>query len=269
MKLVCPECRRENEAERIYCHDCGARLDRAALAKEKPKEEDPEATRKRLLDPRRALLRQRFFQGSKLVLLALLTAGVVQMIRPADLPEQAETPELPAQINLDLENATMNSRAAPLRYTEAQANAYLSYVLKGKRAALSKYLQFERAVVGFDEAGAWVTTERSLFGYSLFSTAFLTAQIQDQQLVVKTRGGRFGRMPIHPALMQYGGILFADLAKALERETKSIAKLGSIELHPKLIVLNPKQAQLAPPPAAPLAPPPELTAPQQSPPPAP
>jgi len=54
MKLVCPECRRENEPERIYCHDCGARLDRSSLAKEKSKEEDPKATQKRLkamLDP--------------------------------------------------------------------------------------------------------------------------------------------------------------------------------------------------------------------------
>ena len=71
MTLVCPECRRENEPERIYCHDCGARLDRSALAKEKAKEEDPKATQRRvakMFDPRRGLLRRRFFQGSKLLL---------------------------------------------------------------------------------------------------------------------------------------------------------------------------------------------------------
>src|SRR6516225_2034765 len=32
IQLTCPDCQRENEAERIYCHDCGARLDRSALA---------------------------------------------------------------------------------------------------------------------------------------------------------------------------------------------------------------------------------------------
>ncbi len=48
MKLICPECRRENEAARIYCHDCGARLDRSSLAKEKQTEEDPKDTQRRL-----------------------------------------------------------------------------------------------------------------------------------------------------------------------------------------------------------------------------
>ena len=44
IKLVCPECQRQNEPERIYCHDCGARLDRSALAKVAPKMEAPEQT---------------------------------------------------------------------------------------------------------------------------------------------------------------------------------------------------------------------------------
>ena len=88
-KLLCPECRRENEPERIYCHDCGARLDRSALAKSKAKEEDPKDTQRRLqamLDGRSARLRRQFFQGSKLILGALLVAGLVQLLRAPDLP---------------------------------------------------------------------------------------------------------------------------------------------------------------------------------------
>ena len=34
-KLICPDCQHENELERIYCHNCGARLDRTGLIKEK------------------------------------------------------------------------------------------------------------------------------------------------------------------------------------------------------------------------------------------
>ena len=33
MTLICPECRCENDPKRIYCHDCGARLDRSVLAR--------------------------------------------------------------------------------------------------------------------------------------------------------------------------------------------------------------------------------------------
>ncbi len=43
----------------------------------------------------------------------------------------------------------MNHQTAPLQYTEAQVNAYLGSALKSKQAALSKLLQFERAVVSF------------------------------------------------------------------------------------------------------------------------
>jgi hypothetical protein len=245
MKLVCPECRRENEPERIYCHDCGARLDRSSLAKEKSKEEDPAATQKRLksmLDPQRALMRRRFFQGSKLVLGALALAALVQMLRPPDLPAQAETEMLGSQINLDLENAAMNPRSGPLRYTEEQVNAYLSYALKSKQAALSKLLTFERAVTRLEEGYCMVTVQRSLFGFSVFTTGSYNVTLQDGAIAAQSRGGSIGRMPIHPALMQHAGILFQDVWTALDRDRRNVVKLGAVEFHPKTVILAPKQA---------------------------
>ena len=244
MKLVCPECRRENEPERIYCHDCGARLDRSSLAKQKSKEEDPKATQRRLkalLDPQRALLRRRFFQASRLVLGALAVAAIVQMLRPPDLPARPETQILAPQINLDLENAVIEPRSGPLRYSEEQVNAYLAYALKGKQAALSKLLDFQRAVAQFEEGYCIVTVERSLFGFSVFTTGSYGVTLQDGSIVAQSRGGRIGRMPVHPAVMQQANILFQDLWTALDRERKSIMKLGSLEFHPKTVILSPRQ----------------------------
>lgn len=248
IKLVCPECRRENEAERVYCHDCGARLDRSKLAKVKAKEEDPKETQRRLmkmLDQRRAAMRKRFFDVCKLVLAAWLLAGVVQMIRPPELPPRAAVApaELPPQINLDLENLTMDAHAAPLRYSEDQLNAYLSYALKSKQTALSKYLKFERLVVGLDEGSVHVTMERSLYGYSVFSSGIYTVAVRDGNVIFHNVGGQIGRLQIHPKLMQYGDILFADVRGVLERERKLLAKLGGIELHAKQVVFNPKTPQ--------------------------
>jgi len=253
MKLLCPECRRENEAERIYCHECGARLDRSALAKEQAKVEDPKATQRRLramLDPKRAQMRRRFFQASKLLLGAFLTAAIVQMIRPPDLPARPEKSEMPQQINLDLEEAAQNSRAAPLRYTGEQVNAYLGYVLKRKPAMLGGYLQLDGATMQFDEGYCSVTVRRSLFGYPFFCGASVSASLENGTITVRPRGGSVGRMPVHPALMEYSGAMFADLRAGLARERKSIEKLGAIEFHPDLIVLAPKSA------TAPITPPP-------------
>ena len=243
MNLICSECRLENDPQRIYCHDCGTRLDRSVLAKVKSKGEDPKATQRRvaaMFDPRGAILRQRFFQGSKLLLGALFLAAVVQMLRPPDVPARQKASMFPSSISLDLENAVTNPRAAPLQYSDEQVNAYLASSLKGKQAALSKYLQFERAIVGFDEGYSRFTIERSLFGYSLFTTASFGASIQNGDVVATNRGAQIGRMPIHPALIQYGGIVFSDVRAALERERKSIAKLGSIEFRPHAVILAPK-----------------------------
>ena len=242
--LICPECRRENEAERIYCHDCGARLDRTALAKAPPKGEDVKETQRRLksmLDPRRAKMRLMFFKVSKLILGAAALAAVVQMILPPDVPARGKTGDFPPQINLDLENAAMNHGAAPMQYTEAQVNAYLASALKSKQAALSKLLQFERGFVKFDENLCRVTAERSLFGFSLFTTTSSRVSLQNGTLSASNNGGNIGRLPIHPLLMKYvEPFLFGDLWTALDRERKSVAKMNSIEFHPQAVVLTPK-----------------------------
>jgi hypothetical protein len=245
IKLVCPECRRENEPERIYCHDCGARLDRSVLAKAPQKAEDPDATQRRvksMFDPRRALLKKRFFDVSKVVLGALTAAAVIQMLRAPDLPEKPRTPMLPVQISLDLENASMTAGAAQLRYTDEQINQYLGYSLKSKQTTLSKYLNFERAVVAFEQDLCRLTVERSLSGFPLCTSTYFNAAIQNDTLVVKNRGGAIGRMPVHPTLMQHAGFLFSDLAAVVERERKAVAKLAAVEFQPKLVVLTPRGA---------------------------
>ena len=244
IKLVCPECRRDNEPERIYCHDCGARLDRTALAKVAPKGEDVKETQRRLrtmLDPGRVKMRLMFFKISKLILGACATAAVVQMLLPPDVPPRPKSGEFPPQINLDLENAALNHGSPPLRYTDLQVNAYLAGALKRQKAALDNYLlQFERAFVTFDEDACQITAERSLFGFSLYTSTSGKVVLDNGTLKASNNGGRIGRMPIHPQVMKYAGLIFADLWGALEREKKSISKMAAIEFHPQAVVVTPK-----------------------------
>ncbi|MGZ5023603.1 MAG: hypothetical protein ACXWG0_09065 [Chthoniobacterales bacterium] len=246
-KLICPECRRENMAERIYCHDCGARLNRSALAKMKRKDEDPKETQRRLktmLNPRGAKMQRRFFAVSKAVLGAGLIAALVQMLRPPDLPVRGapSLAEMPTEINFELEHATERPGTGPLRYSEEQVNAYLISALKSKQTMLSKYLKFQRATLVLEEGTVRVTMERSLYGFSIFTTGIYAATLQDGKLAFRNLGGQIGRLPLHPNLMQYGDLIFADLATALQRERKLVVKLDAIELHPKQIVFVPKQS---------------------------
>jgi hypothetical protein len=252
IKLVCPECQRQNEPERIYCHDCGARLDRSALAKVAPKGEDPKVTHRRLqqmFDPGRVKMRLMFFKISKLVLGAAALAALVQILRAPEVPEASKNIEL-QQINLDLENAVSSRNAAPLQYNETQVNNFLVNVVRNKKAALSKWLQFERALVNFEESVCRITAERSLLGFSTFQAISYNVTLQNGTLAASKNGGSIGRMPIHPMIMEYGDVLFSDLWGALEREKKSVSKMGAIEFHPKTVILIPKAA-VAPPAAVP------------------
>jgi hypothetical protein len=200
---------------------------------------------KSLFDPRRGKLKRDFFNFCKLVLGAGLVALLVQIARPPELPPQAKPAvgEMPTQLGLDLEKAIAGPTDAPLRYSEDQVNAYLASMLKSKQTMLSKYMKFERVVLGFDEGTVRVTAERSLYGYSVFTSGVYNVELKDGKLTFKDLGGQVGRLRLHPQLMRFGDQVFSDLATAVQRDRKLVVKLGAIELHSKQIVFVPKQPQ--------------------------
>jgi hypothetical protein len=230
-KLVCAECRHENEAERIYCHNCGERLERSGAAAQK-KAQDPQEAHRRLqkmLGPPN-MARRNFFAVSKLALAAAVVAALVEIALPPELPSPSKT--FPSQIDLDLENAASNQKTGPLEYSQDQINAYLAYRLTGKKTALNKpLLTFVRATASFREGACTVAMERSLFGYSIFSRTSYRVEVGAGKISATNNGGWIGRLPIHPAIMQFGDIIFADLWSALERERKLIGKMGAISFH--------------------------------------
>jgi len=238
-KLVCSECAHENELERIYCHNCGARLDRSGVSIPK---ERPDETRKRMrtfFDPQRAKLRHLSFRFGKLIVGACATAAVVQMILPLDVPPPVKALLLPSQISLELENAITYHRPAQLQYTEEQVNAYLASALKSKQKSLNKpLLEFERAIIGFGEGRVTIIAERSLFGYSLYSSCSFAINLKEGKIAASNKGGTIGRLPIHPEIMKVMDSIFADLWSALERERKLVAKMSAIEFHEKGALLS-------------------------------
>src|SRR5437867_5878189 len=236
-KLVCPECGHENESERTYCHRCGARLTRsAAVSRTSPQKELKETQRhvRKMFRPQSRPFRPLFFMVCKLALAACVAASVIQMILPPDaLPAVKDmVPVAPTEINFDLENAIASRQPAQFQYTEAQANSYLAFALKSKQSALDKpQLKFKRAIVGFGEGIVTVTAERSLFGYSLYSSAAYTVQVGEGKIVASNRGGSIGRLPFPSMIMQFMDIIFADLWSALQRERNLLVKMGAIEFH--------------------------------------
>jgi hypothetical protein len=242
VKLACAECGHENESERIYCHACGERLDRSAVIPKRSAQEGLKETQRRvrrIFDPTRAKMRFWFFRTSKLALGAFATAAAIQIFSTPDVPPPSKPLLLPSQLNFDLENAINYHRPAQLQYSEDQVNAYLAYALKIKQSALDKpLLDFRRVVVGFGEGDLKVTAERAFFGFSIYSGSSYKLKLQDGKVLASNNGGSLGRIPVHPLLMRGLDVIFADVWSALDRERKLVSKMGTIELHPKSVVLT-------------------------------
>jgi len=244
VQLTCPECRRDNEAERIYCHDCGARLDRSALASFKTgKKETSEELHKRM----RGMFSQRGVKGrllfskiAKVILLAGAAAAAVVILIPPDVPPPVKSEGFPPQINLSL--LTESRQPQSVQFSEEGVNAYLASALKRKKEKLNHPLiDFERAIVAFTEGNCHVTIERSIFGYSIFTSGDYAVQIAGGKVTASPKSGEIGRMPIDPKMMSYAGFLFSDAVAVMDREHKLLNKVGSIQLHEKEIVVTSAQ----------------------------
>ena len=243
IQLTCPECRRDNEAERIYCHDCGARLDRSALANRKSaKAETAEDLHKRMrgmFSQRRLRAKLFCFKTVKVILAACVAAAILEILIPPAVPPVVKSETLPPQINLSLEDLTESKQPKALQISENDANAYLANVIKHKKEKLNHpLLAFERAILGFSEGNCRVTIERSIFGYSIFSSGDYDVQITNGKVVATPKSAAIGRMAIHPSALPYTGFLFSDAAAVLDREHKLLNKLGSIQLHEKVVEIS-------------------------------
>jgi hypothetical protein len=246
--LACPECRRDNEAERIYCHDCGARLDRSALAGHKGgKVETVEELHKRMrgmFSQRRVKVQLFVFKAIKLTLIALTAAALFVIVMPPEVPPSVKSDVLPPQINLNLETLTESRQPQAVQFSEENVNAYLANSLKqkSKKEKLNHPLvAFERAIVGFTEGNCRATIERSIFSWSIYTSGDYILRVANGKVTATPKGGGIGRMPIHPELMKYVAFLFGDAVSAMDRERKLLNKVGSIELHDKQIVITSAQ----------------------------
>src|SRR4029077_14341628 len=144
---------------------------------------------------------------------------------------------VPAEINFDLEKAALSRAPIQLQYTQDQVNAYLDYALKNKHSLNKPALKFNRAIIGFGVGSCTVTVERSFVGSSLFSRTSYQVAVSNGKIGASNKGVSIGRLQIHPQIMQFVDLIFADLWSALDRERKLVARMSGIEVHDGNVML--------------------------------
>lgn len=240
-KLTCPDCRHENEPERIYCHNCGARLDRSALKAKSAPIDSAESTREHLqkmfaADPgrnKRILLRL-----LKIFLGAFCFAIVIQMLLPPDLPVEKKSNAFAPMINMDLFTALQSHQPPRLTYSQEQVNGYLaSAIRRSNSPAKQGFLPIDRIFVQFEEGVCRINVRQGFFGFPLSDGSFYRVSVDAGKINAENTGGYIGRMPISPPLMRGLDVIFHKTWAGLARDRQSIAKLAGIEFHPQSVTL--------------------------------
>ncbi len=248
VKLLCAQCGYSNEPERVYCHNCGAKLDRSLLprAEEGPKKtESHDAARKRIskmANPRSTSFAREC--KTLLTVLAFAAASAVLILfalKPDGVPDGKR--ELASRmLSSELLDAVNVPRPAALTFTEAEANAHLKKVVKS-REGLVPGIAFTRMYVNFLGEGVLrVCTEQSLWGYPVFSGMKFKLAVEGGKLKATCTGGNFGRMNVPPVAMQYADFAFQKLWVALQRDRDQMDKMQSVKVDKGSITLVTKGA---------------------------
>ncbi|MGH8094644.1 MAG: hypothetical protein ACREIF_14430 [Chthoniobacterales bacterium] len=241
-KLICSDCQHENESERIYCHNCGARLDRTEIIKEKIVQGASGAQAqkhlKKMFDPGRGRGKRAAAQLLKVLLGAFVCAVLILMLLPPDLPPESKTYTFAPMIDMDLVSAVSSHRTAPLVYDEAQVNSYLAGNLRRKDSPANQGIfPLRRILVQFEEGRCRINTERQLYGVPIFSGGSYRVAIEQGKIIATPTGGYIGRMLIPSSLMQVTNLLLQKAWDTMARERNSIAKFAGIEFHPQSVTL--------------------------------
>ncbi len=241
-KLICPDCQHENEVERIYCHNCGARLDRTAVkgkaAEEGPTEERTRQHLKKMFSPNRGKAKQLAVQFAKLLLGAFGLAAVIVMLLAPELPPAPKSYSFAPLINMDMVSALSSQQPTTLVYNEEQVNSYLAATVRRKDSPSQQgFFPLKRVFVQFQEGQCTVHIERRLLKLSIFSGSSYRVAIANGKVTGESTGGYIGRMPIHRAVMKYADVLFGKAWDSLARERNSVSRLAGVEFHPQSVTL--------------------------------
>lgn len=232
VNLNCEKCSHENEAERVYCHNCGAKLDRSLLPKEDPKtstQDAVEAARKhvaKMTNPGSGGVVRDIRTAANVLFYAALAAVVLLIVQKPDGVPEVKKELLERSVAGDLLDAMDSPQPRRVDFTEAEINGHLQQILKKSQGV--GLIEFRRLFVNFQPGTAHFATQQDLFGLPIYSGVTYRVETKDKKLTATLIGGNFGRLAVHPDIMRYLDFSFQKLWTALAREKKQLADMQTI-----------------------------------------
>jgi len=244
--IDCKDCGHVNEGERVYCHNCGTKLDRSQLASLQDQNESAKEKQRRikkLMNPNSGFIEGWWKELIKAIIYAAITAAVVDIVLP---PE-----EVPAMLDKgvfldapDLGLALENLAGAPagqrVRFLQDEINAYLKSKVRIRYdgSILQNLMTYQRTFVNLDAGTCRITAQSGIDKYPIYAGLTYRLMIENKELVATPVGANLGRLHIPAEAVQYIGEVFNPLWDALQREHKLMGQVGSVEIRKGEMILS-------------------------------
>ncbi len=229
--LTCAECGFVNEAERVYCHNCGKKLDRTLLPKEDAKVGESATKARKRIQKMTNPGASPMMREVKTLLRTLFWAAAVAVVilgtrQPDGVPDTRPT-LASRMIQSELLEAVSSPVPRALAFSEADINQHFRS-FKAKEGTTIPGVKFERAYVNLLPGVVRTCTQTSLWGYPFYAGIAHRLEVKEGKFLAPVVGGNFGRVQVHPLAMQYLDWGFRTLWPALKREHEHMQRMQSI-----------------------------------------
>lgn len=237
--LPCEQCGYLNEPERVYCHNCGSKLDRSLLPKtEEKKQEAPDKARKRIAkmtNPGGNVFLREVKALFKVAFWSVVLAAVIQIVRPPDgIPDAKVASE--RLVSGDMADALESPQPRAISFTEDEINSHLKRKVKAADTMLPG-VRVSRIFVNLRPGALRLSPEFDVWGYPMYAGVDYSLEVKDGKFTATPSGGNFGRLALHPELMKYVEPAFASLHEGVASERKQMNQIGSVKVEAKRIDL--------------------------------
>lgn len=249
--IPCLECGHVNEAARVYCHNCGASLDKTFLMSKKVfKEEDGRKAAKRvqkMMKPSKGIVRGLGEAFSKAVIYGVLLGILISaLLIPRNLPPTAKESLESSNLLQILENLGVSSNSYFYAFSEDEVNAFLRTSIKPARGPLSDYVKFQRAFAVLKEGVVRLYVQVNILGFPLYASFSTTLSVKEKVLSADLVGLSMGRLEIPgfiaAAINTQKAALFKPVVESFGPILKVLERFNAVDIKERQLRVKPQSS---------------------------
>ena len=233
--LECPKCKFNNELGRIFCHQCGTKLD---LSQIKPPTEGAKMRRRVKRNVARTTRTLIELAIAGVLILGIVALCLVPAVKSVD-PTNAELMAADT-MRMDLERLVNSAKGGTMTITENQLNTFLNTNFekpKGQGLEVSPTVlraTFANGSIKLEFVG--VIHFGTFYDKSLYFGYTGEPVVVDGKFSFRPSGGWIGKLPVHPkilAVVPFIDNAFGQMFQNLKEDAELLDKLTSLTITPE------------------------------------